>query len=47
MGSTIDTILENNKNYLKILSENEFEREKIENANILFIAHETCIKNLK
>jgi len=47
MGSTIDTILENNKNYLKILSENEFEREKIENANILFIAHETCIKKFK
>jgi hypothetical protein len=50
MGSTIDKILEINKNkisYVKIFSENGFDKKKIEKSTILFIAHETCIKKFK
>jgi len=50
MGTTIHSILkmnENKINYIYILNEHEFDEKKIENAKIIFIAHETCIKKFK
>ena len=48
MGSTIKTILEMNKiNYIKLLSENQFDEEKINNSKIIFIGHTDCIQKFK
>ena len=50
MGTTINTILELNKNrinYVKLLSEKDFIKKKIEDATIIFIAHQSCIIKFK